>query len=86
METIGPNRPSAEDITIKIASEDAQRAICITIEELIIRLKNRDFYSPPDFDPDYVSVGKNSVIHKNDYIAALEDLKFKIQSEGNWVE
>lgn len=86
METIGPNRPSAEDITVKIASEDAQRAICMTIEELIIRLKNKDFYSPPDFDSDYVSVGRNSVIHKDDYIAALEDLKFKIQSEGNWVE
>lgn len=86
MENIGPCRPSAEDIRVTIAAKDAQRAICLTIDELIARLKSRDFYSPPDFDPDYVSLGRNAVIHRDDYIAALEDLKFKIQSEGNWVE
>lgn len=84
MERIGPCRLSVEDVSENIKSDVEKRAICSSLEELIIRLKHGDFYSP-NFD-DYVLIGDDYLIHKDDYIAALEEFKFKLKTQGDWVE
>lgn len=77
-------KPSEVDHQIEEERRAAKRSICLTIEEQIQRLKSNDFYSIND--DEYVCVGRNSQIHKDDYIKALEDIKFKIMTEGNWVD
>ena len=79
-----PVYPSKRDKIIRENSEISKRTICSTIEEMIVRLKNKDFYSV-NFD-DYVCLGDGAEIHYKDYIKALEDLKFKIKSQGDWVD
>lgn len=76
--------PSEADYRIEEERRAAKRSICLTIEEQIQRLKANDFYSIND--DDYVCVGRDNQIHKDDYIKILEDLKFKIMTEGNWVD
>lgn len=61
-----------------------KKAICDSITEMIKNLNNNDFASIND--DDMVYLGNNTEIHKDDYINALVDFKYKLILQGNWVE